>query len=52
MSEKCKCEEKNQAPMMSNVDPCCFELYKRLKNVTIEILQCPECGKVSIGWYR
>lgn len=24
---------------------------QRLKNVTVEILQCKVCGKVSIGWY-
>lgn len=31
---------------------CHFQLDKRLKNVTIEILVCPKCGKVSIGWYK
>ena len=30
---------------------CSFQLEQRLKNVTIEILVCPKCGKVSIGWY-
>lgn len=51
MSEKCKCEENNRTLASSNVDPCCFELDKRLKNVTVEILKCPICGKISIGWY-
>ena len=32
--------------------PCVFELEQRLKNVTVEILTCPKCGKTSIGWYR
>ena len=31
---------------------CVFDIYKVLKNATVEILQCPKCGKVSIGWYQ
>lgn len=34
------------------LSPHRFVLEKRLKNVTIEILRCKECGEVSIGWYR
>ena len=29
-----------------------FKLEQKLRNVTIEILRCEECGEVSIGWYR
>jgi len=32
--------------------PCIFEVDQILKNVTIEILRCPVCGKTSIGWFR
>lgn len=34
------------------LDPCQFELCEIYKNVTIEILRCPKCGEVSIGWKR
>ena len=30
---------------------CRFELHQRLKNTTVEVLRCPICGDVSIGWY-
>lgn len=32
-------------------EPCMFELTQKLRNVTVEILTCPKCGNVSIGWY-
>ena len=32
--------------------PCIYRVAQKLRNVTIEILECPACGKVSIGWYR
>ncbi|MBO5969969.1 MAG: hypothetical protein J6S14_15885 [Clostridia bacterium] len=31
---------------------CCYQLKQKLRNVTVEILECPVCGDVSIGWYR
>lgn len=34
------------------LEPNVFKLKQRLKNVTIEILECSECGEISIGWYR
>ena len=34
------------------LSPHNFKKVQRLKNVTIEILQCKVCGKVSIGWQR
>ena len=34
------------------LDACLFQLKQKLRNVTIEILECPVCGDVSIGWYR
>ena len=34
------------------LSPHKFVLEQRLRNVTIEILCCQECGEVSIGWYR
>lgn len=33
------------------LDPCVYQVDKILKNCTIEILKCPHCGKVSVGWY-
>ena len=24
----------------------------KLRNVTVQVLRCKVCGKVSIGWYR
>lgn len=35
-----------------DLSPHHFKKVQRLKNVTVEILQCKVCGKVSIGWYR
>ena len=32
--------------------PHAYRLKQKLKNVTVEILECSECGDVSIGWYR
>lgn len=32
------------------LSPHKFHLERRLKNVTVEILKCPDCGEVSIGW--
>ena len=34
----------------SYIDGCEYKLAQRLKNVTVEILTCPQCGKTSIGW--
>ncbi len=34
------------------LDPRLFVLKQRLKNVTVEILECEETGEISIGWYR
>lgn len=34
-----------------DVSSCAYELHQRLKNVTVEILRCPKCGRTSIGWY-
>lgn len=34
------------------LDPCQFKLHEIYKNVTVEILRCPICGEVSIGWKR
>ena len=31
---------------------CEMQVDQILKNVTVEILRCPVCGKVSIGWIR
>lgn len=32
------------------VDPCIFEIDEVYENVTVEILKCKSCGKVSVGW--
>lgn len=34
------------------VDPCSFEEVETLKNVTVQILRCRKCGKVTVGWMR
>lgn len=34
------------------LSPHKFKLEQKLRNVTVEILRCEECGEVSIGWYR
>ena len=37
---------------MHALSPHPFRLAQRLKNVTVEILECPECGEISVGWIR
>lgn len=32
--------------------PCQYILTEIHKNVTVEVLKCPKCGDVSIGWYK
>lgn len=34
------------------LEPCQFKLHEIHKNVTVEILRCPKCGELSIGWKR
>ena len=34
------------------LSPHVYRLTERLRNVTVEILTCEECGDVSIAWYR
>ena len=34
------------------LDPCKYVLSEIHRNVTVEILECPVCGDVSIAWYR
>jgi hypothetical protein len=34
------------------IDPCQYKLAEIHKNVTVEVLKCPKCGAVSIGWHR
>lgn len=34
------------------LSPHKYQEETKLKNVTIQILRCKTCGKVSIGWYR
>ena len=36
---------------INEFDPCVYELKEIHHNVTVEILQCKECGHISIGWY-
>ena len=33
------------------LDPCTYVLKEIHRNVTVEILQCKECGHIPIGWY-
>ena len=34
------------------ISPHLFVEEERLKNVTIQILRCKNCGYVSIGWFK
>ncbi len=38
--------------MQFEVDNCIMELDEVWINVTVEILKCPICGKISVGWYK
>ena len=53
MGNKCDCDSvfldnENKTELCG----CEFEIDKVLKNVTVEVLRCSKCGKISIGWYR
>lgn len=37
---------------VQELEACRYQLTQKLRNVTVEILTCPVCGKVSVGWYR
>ena len=34
------------------LDTCNFEEVGVYKNVTVQILRCKDCGRISIGWLR
>lgn len=34
------------------LDQCDFVEVEKLANVTVQILQCRTCGRISIGWLR
>ena len=34
------------------LDPCCYEVAERHRNVTVEVLKCKRCGHAEISWYR
>ena len=36
----------------AELDPCKYVLVEKYKNVTVEVLKCPVCGEVTIGWYK
>lgn len=49
------CQHENGASIRFGayeIDPCEFEEVERHANVTVSILRCPKCGKISIGWLR
>lgn len=53
--EKCNCSFPENMEMKINnipVDPCKFIESECYKNVTIQILKCEKCGRISIGWKR
>lgn len=35
-----------------DLDPCCYEVAERHRNVTVEVLKCKRCGHAEISWYR
>ena len=54
---KCGCEVNGmhitvKPDGIHELSPHIYHLEQRLKNVTVEILKCDVCGKVSIGWYK
>lgn len=38
--------------MNLELDRCVMRQEAVYKNVTVEILRCPICGKREIGWYK
>lgn len=34
------------------VEPCNFVEIESYRNVTVQILKCQKCGKISVGWKR
>jgi hypothetical protein len=34
------------------IDGCDFEVHDVVKNCTVTILKCKECGKISVVWER
>ena len=51
----CKCKFPDGVSVQiggAALDPCQYELTEKYKNVTVEILTCPKCGDVSVGWYK
>lgn len=36
----------------NELDACEYVEISRLKNVTISILKCRRCGRISVGWMR
>ena len=38
--------------MQIELDQCVMKQTHIYRNVTVEILECPICGKREIGWYR
>lgn len=52
---KCKCQFPGVASVRignAELDPCQYQVAEIHKNVTVEVLKCPKCGAVEIGWYR
>jgi hypothetical protein len=50
----CKCQFPKGVTVnpdgVHELDPCRYVLTERHINVTVEVLTCPVCGSVSIGW--
>ena len=51
MSNDCENGYRVTLPDGNELEPCFFELDEVIHNCTVEILRCPKCGKISIGWY-
>lgn len=51
----CKCQFPDGVSvefMGAALDPCQYKVAEIHKNVTVEILKCPKCGCISVGWKR
>lgn len=42
-------EQLHYAP--KNVSQHMFEEVGIYKNVTVQVLRCPHCGEISVGWF-
>ena len=56
MVRKMKCKFPNNLVIkpdgVNDLDPCIYEEVESLKNVTIHIMRCKNCGHIEISWEK